>query len=86
LGILGYVTELSNTSERRLKVFENRVLRRIFGSKMDEVMGGWRKLYSDVLRNFYSSPCIIRMIKSRTIIWVGHIAGTGRRGMHIGLW
>jgi hypothetical protein len=46
-------------------VFENRVLRRIFGLKRDEVTGGWRKLHNEELRNMYSSPSIIRMIKSR---------------------
>jgi hypothetical protein len=50
--------------EHRLRVFENRVLR-IFGAKMDEVTGGWRKLHIEELHNFYSSPNVIRMIKSR---------------------
>jgi hypothetical protein len=52
-------------------VFENRVLRRIFGSKRDEVMGGWRKLHNVELHDFYSLPSIIRMIKSRRIRWKG---------------
>jgi hypothetical protein len=51
--------------EHRLKVFENRVLRRIFGPKRDEVTGEWRKLHNEELRDFYSSPSIIRMMKSR---------------------
>jgi hypothetical protein len=51
--------------EHRLRVFENRVLRRIFGSKRDEVTEGWRKLHYEELHNLYSSPSIIRMIKSR---------------------
>jgi hypothetical protein len=51
--------------EHRLRVFENRVLRRIFGPKRDEVMGDWRKLHNEELHNLYSSPSIIRMIKSR---------------------
>jgi hypothetical protein len=55
-------------------VFENRVLRRIFGPKRDEVTGDWRKLHNEELNNFYSSPNIIRMIKSRRIIWEGHVA------------
>jgi hypothetical protein len=55
-------------------VFEKRVLRRIFGLKRDEVMGGWRKLHNKELRNLYSSPSIIRMIKSRKMRWVGHVA------------
>jgi hypothetical protein len=51
--------------EHRLRVFENMVLRRIFGPKRDEVAGGWRKLHNEELHNLYSSPSIIRMIKSR---------------------
>jgi hypothetical protein len=51
--------------EHRLRVFENRVLRRIFGQKTDEVRGGWRKLHNEELHNLWSSPNIIRMIKSR---------------------
>jgi hypothetical protein len=49
--------------EIRLRVFENRVLRRVFGPKRDEVTGGWRKLHNEELHNLYSSPSIIRMIK-----------------------
>jgi hypothetical protein len=52
----------------------NRVLRRIFGSKRDEVTGEWRKLYSGELHNLYSSPDIIRQIKSRRMRWAGHVA------------
>jgi hypothetical protein len=52
------------TKEHRLRVFENRVLRRIFGPKRDEVMGGWRKLQNEETHNLNSSPSIIRMIKS----------------------
>jgi hypothetical protein len=55
-------------------VFENRVLRRIFGPKRREVMGDWRKLHNEELHILYSSPSIIRMIKSRTIRWAGHVA------------
>jgi hypothetical protein len=66
--------------EDRLKVFENRVLRRIFGPKGDEVTEGWRKLHNEELRDFYSSPSIIRMIKSRR--WERHAAWMGRRGMN----
>jgi hypothetical protein len=62
------------SEEQRVRVFENRMLRRIFGSKRDEVMGGWIKLHSEELHNMYSSPDIIRMIKSRTIRWTGYIA------------
>jgi hypothetical protein len=64
----------------RLRVFENRVLRRIFGPKMDEVMGQWRKLHNGDLHNLYSSPDINRKIKSRRMRWAGHVAcmGAGR--------
>jgi hypothetical protein len=56
---------LTLREEHRLRVFENRVLRRIFGPKRDEVTGGWRKRHNEELHNLYSSPSIIRMIKSR---------------------
>jgi hypothetical protein len=55
-------------------VFENRVLRRIFGPKRVEVTGEWRKLYNEELRDLYSSPSIIRIIKSRRMKWAGHVA------------
>jgi hypothetical protein len=55
-------------------VFQNRVLRRIFGLKRDEVMGKWRKLLNEELRDLYSSPSIIRIIKSRRMRWAGHVA------------
>jgi hypothetical protein len=58
-------------------VFENRVRRRIFGPKRDEVMGEWRKLHSGELHNLYSSPDIIRQIKSRRMRWAGHVASLG---------
>jgi hypothetical protein len=63
--------------EYRLWVFENRVLRRIFGPKRDEVTGEWRKLHSEELHNSYSSPDIIREIKSRRMRWAGHVACMG---------
>jgi hypothetical protein len=65
-------------------VFENRVLRRIFGPKRDEVKGGCRKPHNEDLHTMYSSPSIIRMIKSRRMRWAGHVARMGGRGMHIG--
>jgi hypothetical protein len=70
--------------EHRLKVFENRALRRICGRKMDEVAAGWRKLHNDDLHNLYSSPSVIRMIKSRRMRWAGHVVRIWIRGMHIG--
>jgi hypothetical protein len=59
-------------------MFENRVLRSIFGPKRDEVTGDWRKLRNEELHNFYSSPNIIRMIKSRRMRWAGNVARMGR--------
>jgi hypothetical protein len=58
-------------------VFENRVLRRIFGPKRDELTGEWRKLHSEELHILYSSPNIIRQIKSRSMGWVGHVSHMG---------
>jgi hypothetical protein len=58
-------------------VFENRVLRRIFGPKRDEVTGEWRKLHNEELHTLYPSPNIFREIKSRRIRWVGHVAHMG---------
>jgi hypothetical protein len=58
-------------------VFENRVLRRIFGPKRDEVTGEWRKLHNEELRELYSSPSIIRIINSRRMTWAGHVAQMG---------
>jgi hypothetical protein len=60
---------LTSKEEHRLRVFENRVLRRIFGPKRDEVTGEWRKLHNGELRDLYSSPSIIRIIKSRRMRW-----------------
>jgi hypothetical protein len=63
--LYGYETwSLALKEEHRLKVFENRVLRRIFGPRRDEVIGGWRKLHNEKPHNLYSSPSIIGMIKS----------------------
>jgi hypothetical protein len=60
--------------EHRLRVFENRVLRRIFGLRRDEVTGGWRKLHNEEPHNLYSWPSIIRIIKSRRMRWAGRVA------------
>jgi hypothetical protein len=64
-----------------ITLLENRVLRRIFGPKRDEVVGEWRKLYSGELHNLYMSPDIIRQIKSGRMRWAGHVArvGEGRK-------
>ena len=68
---------LTLRDERRLRVFENRVLRRIFGPKRDEVTGEWGKLHNKELSNLYSSPSIVRVIKSRRMRWAGHVARMG---------
>jgi hypothetical protein len=65
---------LTLKEEHRLRVFENRVLRRIFGPKRDEVTGGWRKLHNEELHGLYSSPSIVRVIKARRMRWAGHVA------------
>jgi hypothetical protein len=62
-----------------LRVFENKVLRRIFGPKRDEVTGEWRRLHNNKLYALYSSPSIIQVIKSRRLRWAGHVAGMGER-------
>jgi hypothetical protein len=63
--------------EHRLRVFENRVLRRIYGPKRDEVTGEWRKLHNKELYSLYSSPEIIRQVKSRKMRWARHVARMG---------
>jgi hypothetical protein len=69
--------------ERRLRVFENRVLKRIFGTKRDEVTGELRKLRNEWLNDLYSLPNIMRVVKSRRMRWAGHVARMGlERGVH----
>jgi len=69
--------------EHRLRVFENRVLRRIFGAKRDEVKGEWKKLYNEELNDLYTSPNIVQVIKSRRMRWAGHVAHMGEgRGVY----
>jgi len=71
--------------EHRLRVFENRVLRRILGPKRDEVTGEWRKLHTEEFNDLYSSPSIFQVIKSRRMKWAGHIVRMGeRRGVYGG--
>ena len=64
---------------RRLRVFENRVLRRIFGPKRDEVTGEWRTLHNEELNDLYCSSNIVRVIKSSRMKWAGHVARMGKR-------
>jgi hypothetical protein len=72
--------------EHRVRVFENRVLRRIFGPKRDEVTGEWRKLHNKELHDLYSSPSSITIIiKSRRITWAGHVARIGENKNAYGL-
>jgi hypothetical protein len=66
-------------------VFENRVLRRVFGPKRDEVTGEWGKLHNDELNDLYNSHSIFRVIKSRIMRWVGHVARIGEEERHTGL-
>jgi hypothetical protein len=70
---------LTLREEHRLRMFENRVLRRIFGPKRDEVTGEWRKLHNEELSDLYSSPSIIRMIKTRWMRWAAHVARMGEK-------
>ena len=68
---------------RRLRVFENRVLRRVFGLKRDEVTGEWRKLHNVELSDLCSLPNIVHVVKLRRMRWVGHVARMGEgRGVH----
>ena len=68
---------LTLREEHRLRVFENRVLRRIFGAKRDGVTGEWRKLHNEELNDLYCSPNIVRVIKSRRMRWADHVAHMG---------
>jgi hypothetical protein len=70
---------LTLREEQRLRVFENKVPRKIFGPKRDEVTRGWRKLHNEELRDLYSSPSIIRIIKARRMRWAGHVARMGEK-------
>ena len=71
------ILSLTLREERWLRVFENRVLRRVFGPKRDEVTGEWRKLHNEELSDLYSLPNIVRVVKSRRMRWVGHVARVG---------
>jgi hypothetical protein len=68
-----------------LRVFENMVLRKVFGPKRDEVTGDWRRVHHEKLYDIYSTPDIIRMIKSKMMRWAGHMVRVAERRMHAGL-
>jgi hypothetical protein len=70
---------LVELEERRLRVFENRVLRRIFGPKRDQVTGKWRHIHNEELNILYSAPNIVRVMKSRRMRGAGHVARMGER-------
>ena len=74
---------LTLREERRLRVFENRVLRRVFGPKRDEVTGEWRKLHNEEHNDLYSSTNIIPVIQSRRMGWTRHVARMGERCMQV---
>jgi hypothetical protein len=74
---------LTLREERRLRVFENWVLRRVFGPKRDEVTREWRKLHNEELNDLYSLPNIVRVVKSRRMRWAGYVARIGEdRGVY----
>ena len=74
---------LTLREERKLRVFKNMVLRRIFGPRRDEVTEEWRRLHTEELNDLYSSPNIVRVIKSRRMRWAGHVARMGEeRGVY----
>ena len=72
--------------ECRLRVFDNRVYRTIFGPKGDEVTGVWRKLHNEELNDLSSPPSIVQVVKSRRMTWVGHVARIGERDVYTGFW
>jgi hypothetical protein len=77
---------LTLREKRRLRLFENKMLRRIFGPKWDEVTGEWRKLHNEELNYVYSTPNNILVIKSRRMRWVGHVALRRRGNVYAGFW
>jgi hypothetical protein len=77
---------LTLREEQRLRVFENRVLRRIFRPKRDDATGEWRRLHNAELNDLYSSPNIFGVIKSRRMRWAGHVTLLGKTKVHTGFW
>jgi hypothetical protein len=89
LSVVLYVCEIWSQTlreEHKLRLFENRVLSRIFGPKRDEVTGGWRKLHNEEFHDLYSSPSVIRIIKSRRMRWTGYVVQMRRKGTFVGYW
>ena len=85
--LYGYETwSLTLREERRLRVFENRVMRRVFGPKRDEVTEEWRKLHNEEVSDLYSLSNIVRVVKSRRMRWAWHVARMGRGEGCTGFW
>jgi hypothetical protein len=81
--LMAELPSLRSKKRRRLRVFENRVLRRVFGPRRDEVTREWRKLHNEELNELYSLPNIVRVVKSRRMRWAGHVPRIGEeRGVH----
>jgi hypothetical protein len=76
---MGVKLGLTLREEQRLRVFENRVMRGIIGPKRDEATGDWRRLHNEELSDLYSSPNVIRVIKSRRMRWAGHVVRMGEK-------
>ena len=77
---------LTLREERRLRVFEDRVLRRVFGPQRDEVTGEWRKLHNEEHSDLYSLPNMVRVVKSRKMRWAWHVAHMGEGEVYTGFW
>jgi len=87
VGFYGFETwSLTLREERKLRLFQNRVLRRTFGPRRDEITGDWRRLHNEELNDLHSSPNIVRVIKSRRMGWAGHVARMGEERRCIGSW
>jgi hypothetical protein len=77
---------LTLREELRLRVFRNRVLRRIFGPERDEIIREWRRIHNEELNDLYSSPNIFQLVKSSIMKWAEHVTGMGRVEEHAGFW